>query len=150
MRSSSSLADKASAENSPRLVAGKIYEALRPRFTDKRNKVLLAQFKPNRKVDIKDKELLSDDEENDADETDAVEADERNPKKGNTREIASVEETVSETPRNEESVAAPKTTVNNKKNSPVFNPVVIEYKKDTEDTEPVRQTADHTPACRRQ
>ena len=55
------------------LVAGKIYEALRPRFTDKRNKVLLAQFKPNRKVDIKDKELLSDDEENDVDENNSLE-----------------------------------------------------------------------------
>jgi hypothetical protein len=101
---------------------------------------LLAQFKPNRKVDITDKELLTDDEENDADETDALDSDERNPKKGNTREIASVEEAVSETPRNEEIVAAPKTTTNIKKGSPVFNPVVIEYKKDTQDTEPVRQT----------
>ncbi|CAN5778492.1 hypothetical protein BH20ACI4_BH20ACI4_04670 [soil metagenome] len=122
------------------MVAGKIYEALRPRFTDNRNKVLLAQFKPNRKVDIKDKELLKDDEENDIDENDALDADERNPKKGTTREIASVEETVSETPRKDEIVVAPKTTVNIKKDSPVFNPVVIEYKKDSEDTEPVRQT----------
>ncbi len=122
------------------LVAGKIYEALRPRFTDKRNKVLLAQFKPNRKVDIKDKELFKDDEENDVDEADTLDADERNPKKGTTREIASVEETVSETPRKEEIVVAPKTTTNIKKNSPVFKPVVIEYKKDTEDVEPVRQT----------
>jgi penicillin-binding protein 2 len=122
------------------MVAGKIYEALRPRFTDKRSKVLLAQFKPNRKVDVKDKELLSDDEENDVDETGALDADERNPKKGTTREIASVEETVSETPRKEEIVAAPKTTTSGKKNPPVFNPVVIEYKKDTEEVEPVRQT----------
>ncbi len=121
-------------------IAGKIYEALRPRFTDKRNKVLLAQFKPNRKVDIKDRELLSDDEENDIDETDALDADERNPKKGTSRETASVEETVLDTPRKDEIVVSPKTTTNIKKNLPVFNPVVIEYKKDTEVVEPVRQT----------
>ena len=40
-------------------IAGRIYEALRPRFTDKRDKVRLAQFKPNRRVDLKDKELLT-------------------------------------------------------------------------------------------
>lgn len=123
-------------------VAGQIYDALRPRFTDKRNKVLLAQFKPNRKVDLKDKELLKDDEENDADETNAVNSDERNPKKGIVREVASIDEKVSETPRKaeEEIIIAPKTTVNIKKDSPAFKPVVIEYKKDTEETEPVRQT----------
>ncbi|MGI9056590.1 MAG: penicillin-binding transpeptidase domain-containing protein [Pyrinomonadaceae bacterium] len=122
-------------------IAGKIYEALRPRFTDKRNKVLLAQFKPNRKVDIKDKELLSDDEENDSDDNDMIESDEKdlNPKKGILRETVTIDEAVSENPQKQETkiVAAPKTVTNIKKDSPVFKPVVIEYKKETEETETV-------------
>lgn len=124
------------------MVAGKIYDALRPRFTDKPNKVLLAQFKPNRKVNPKDTELLSDDEENDVEESDSLETDveNTNPKKGITREVAPVEQTVSENPpkTEEEIVVSPKTVTNIKKNSPVFKPVVIEYKKDKEETEPVR------------
>ena len=123
------------------LVAGKIYEALRLRFSDKRNKVLLAQFKPNRRIDIKDKELLSDDEENDSDESDLLESDVKdlNPKKGITREIATIDEPVSENSQKQETeiVVAPKTVTNIKKDSPVFKPVVIEYKKDTEETETV-------------
>ena len=120
-------------------IAGKIYEALRPRFTDKRNKVLLAQFKPNRQINIKEKELLSNDEENDSDDSDLIESDEKdlNPKKGSTREIAATDEEVSENPQKKETeiVNSPKTVTNIKKNSPVFKPVVIEYKKEAEESE---------------
>ncbi len=126
-------------------IAGKIYEALRPRFTDKRNKVLLAQFKPKSKVNPNDKELLSDDEENDAVDNDSLETEIKNqsPKKGDTREGFSVEKPVSENPAQsrEEIVIAPKTTTNikvdEKVSTPVFKPVIIEYKKDTEDAETV-------------
>jgi hypothetical protein len=120
-------------------VAGKIYEALRSRFTNKRNNVLLAEFKPKRKVDLKDKELLSDDEENDADDAAETEIDriDLNPKKGITREeAASTERTVSELPqKTPETVPEPKTTVNIKPDSKVFNPIVIEYKKDSDAAE---------------
>ena len=125
------------------LVAGKIYEALRPRFSDKRNNVLLAQFKPKHKVNNKDGELLSEDEDEDTGDGNSAEINVKdpNPKKGFTREITkTVDARNAENPDNNESeketVPAPKMVTNIKKDSPKFNPVVIEYKKDTESTEP--------------
>ena len=114
------------------LVAGKIYQALRPRFTDRRNKVLLAelppQFKPKNNINLKASELLDEDDEDDpADESSIAET--RNPssKKGVPRETARTDEEI---------IVAPKITKNNneqvKNTAPLFSPVVIEYKKDAE------------------
>ncbi len=126
------------------LIAGKIYEALRPRFSDKRNKVLLAQFKPKHKVNNKDNEILSDEDEEDTDDGNSAEIDVRNPnpKKGFSRELAKTgnvqnTENLQNDEVEEETVPAPKIVTNIKKDSPTFNPVVIEYKKDTESTESV-------------
>lgn len=116
-------------------IAGKIYEALRPRFTVQRDKVLLAQFKPNHKST--DKDALSDEEDLD-DGNLADDNNDLNPKKGETRETASPEEGLSrnnaQTPqvRSGETIAKPKTVTNIKKDSPVLKPVVIEYEKETE------------------
>ncbi|MEO6588346.1 MAG: penicillin-binding transpeptidase domain-containing protein [Pyrinomonadaceae bacterium] len=125
------------------LVAGKIYEALRPRFSDKRNKVLLAQFKPKHKSGNKDNELLNEDEDEDTDDSNLADTDVRdpNPKKGVTREVAKTDNVQnSENLQNDEvekeTVPAPKMVTNIKKDSPTLNPVVIEYKKDTETAEP--------------
>lgn len=118
-------------------IAGKIYAALRPRFSGKRDKVLLAKFKPKNKINVNDREILSDDEETIADESDAIERDENdsNPKKGLTRETITVGENLTEnnSQKNEnEIVAKPKTVTNIKKDSPVLKPVVIEYDRDAE------------------
>ncbi len=121
-------------------VAGKIYEALRPRFSGKRNNVLLAQFKPNHKIGVKDKENLKDDEENDADEQKSLDTNVtvENPKKGVTRESASAEEVFSDVSQTNEKTIETKNVTNNS-TVPKFNPVVIEYKKDKQTNESGRQ-----------
>ena len=120
-------------------IAGKIYEALRPRFSGKTDKVLLAKFKPQHKTTENDN--TKDEEDDDADNNTALDNDDINPKKGVTRPVASVEQKRSENSlqteniQNTESevVAKPKTVTNVKKDSPMLKPVVIEYNRDSDD-----------------
>lgn len=121
-------------------IAGKIYDALRPRFSGKTDKVLLAKFKPQHKPATNENPVDEEDDD-EAENTNALDNDDINPKKGVTRPVASVEQKRSqnnlptENVQNNQSeiVAKPKTVTSIKKDSPILEPVVIEYKKDTED-----------------
>lgn len=119
-------------------IAGKIYDALRPRFSGKIDKVLLAKFKPQHKTTGNDN--TKDEEDDDADNNTALDNDDINPKKGVTRPVAAIEQKRSENNlqteniqnNQKEIVAKPKTITNIKKDSPMLKPVVIEYDRDAD------------------
>lgn len=125
MRGSSERGKYASA------VAGKIYQALAPRFSrDERETFakLPLQLKPQRQIKAKDSAQLDNDEGEDSDDGDVIKAKIKNPKKGVVRDQ---EENI------ETEETSPKTKPRENKQQPAktdFSPLVIEFNRDGAET----------------
>ncbi|HSK71519.1 MAG TPA: penicillin-binding transpeptidase domain-containing protein [Pyrinomonadaceae bacterium] len=102
-------------------IAGKIYQSLRPRFEEKKGEMIAAvplEIKPNRKINAQTSVKLDEGEGEDSDDGDALKS-KPAAKKGETRKT--------------EQNPTPKTENRKENASPLFSPVIIDYKRDVPD-----------------
>ncbi len=110
-------------------IAGKIYQALAPRFSKDERETLAKiplQLKPQRKINAQASAQIDNDEGEDSDDGDTVKAKIKNPKKGVTGEVEENNQTA-------ETVPNVKTPENKNKTQPTktdFSPLVIEFNRD--------------------
>ena len=113
-------------------VAGKIYQALVPRFSrDERETLakLPLKLKPQRKFNAQASAQLDNDEGEDSDDGDVITAKIKNPKKGTDKNADENQEALIEN-----SQPARSKNASPKKNAPPISPVVIEYNRDGAET----------------